>query len=126
MRKLIYATAAAGLVFIAAPAPAHADAKTKDGKVGLSVYGTGLRVDSVGAHIDGHGTGVRARLITYTPQGYRSELTGWKDATPISAALTKMSMVSWKWKGGKKFSHNTKLCVEFNHAQGEPCARIHR
>ncbi|MER7734740.1 hypothetical protein ABTX80_27985 [Streptomyces erythrochromogenes] len=74
--------AATGLVFVVAPTPAHADAKAKDGKVGLSVYGKGPRVDSVGAHVDGHGTGVRARLITYTPQGYRSELTGWKDATP--------------------------------------------
>ncbi len=79
---------------------------------------------------DGHGTGVRARLITYTPKGYRSELTGWKDATPVTAAMTKLSTVGWKWKGGKKggkkFPHGTKLCVEFNVVQGEPCAVIHR
>ncbi|MGW8782608.1 hypothetical protein ACWGNM_31725 [Streptomyces sp. NPDC055796] len=51
--------------------PSHADAKAKDGKVGLSVYGKGLRVDEVGARMEGHGAGVRARLITYTPKGYR-------------------------------------------------------
>lgn len=66
MRKTIYMMTAAALVFAAVPA--HADAKATDGKVGLSVYGKGLRVDTVGAHIDGHGTGVRARLITYTPR----------------------------------------------------------
>ncbi len=79
MRKTIYVLTAAALVFAAAPA--HANAKASDGKVGLSVYGKGLRVDDVGAHMEGHGTGVRARLITYTPKGYRSELTGWKGAT---------------------------------------------
>ncbi|MBT1186628.1 hypothetical protein HET69_22140 [Streptomyces sp. CJ_13] len=124
MRKTIYAVTAAAVVFGAAPA--HADAKARDGKVGLSVYGKGLRVDDVGAHMEGHGTGLRARLITYDPDGYRSALTGWKDATPVSAALTKLSTVGWKWKGGKKFAHGTKLCVEFNIVQGEPCAVIHR
>lgn len=124
MRKTIYALTAAALLFGAAPA--HANAKASDGKVGLSVYGKGLRVDDVGAHMEGHGTGVRARLITYDPDGYRSALTGWKDATPVSAALTKASIVGWKWKGGKKFAHGTKLCVEFNVVQGEPCAVIHR
>ncbi|MBT2546558.1 hypothetical protein J7E99_39400 [Streptomyces sp. ISL-44] len=124
MRKTIYALTAAAL--LVAVTPAHADGKAKDGKIGLSVYGKGLRVDDVSAHMDGHGTGVRARLITYTPQGYRSQLTGWKDATPVSAAMTKLSTVSWKWKGGKKFADNTRLCVEFNVVQGEPCAVIHR
>ncbi|MFJ2598738.1 hypothetical protein [Streptomyces erythrochromogenes] len=125
MRKTIHALTAAALVFAAAPA--HADAKASDGRVGLSVRGKALRVTSVGAHMDGHGTGVRARLITYTPEGYRSELTGWKDATPVSAALTRMSMVSWKWAGkGRAFEHGTKLCVEFNIVAGEPCAVIHR
>ncbi|MFF3215727.1 hypothetical protein ACFYYB_34510 [Streptomyces sp. NPDC002886] len=124
MRKTIYALTAAALVFAASPA--HADAKAQDGKVGLSVRGKGLRVDDVGAHFEGHGTGVRARLITYDPDGYRSTLTGWKDATPVSAALTKGSIVGWKWKGGKKFAHGTRLCVEFNIVQGEPCAVIHR
>ncbi|MFE2857381.1 hypothetical protein ACFXJO_40470 [Streptomyces lavendulae] len=124
MRKTIYTLTAAALVFAAAPA--HADAKASDGKVGLSVRGKGLRVDDVGAHMEGHGTGVRARLITYTPQGYRSELTGWKDATPVTAALTKLSSVGWTWKGGKRFPGGTKLCVEFNIVPGEPCAVIHR
>ncbi|MFK0238616.1 hypothetical protein [Streptomyces vinaceus] len=124
MRKMIYALTAAALVFAAAPA--HADARAKDGKVGLSVYGKGLRVDEVGAHMEGHGTGVRARLITYTPKGYRSELTGWKDATPVSAAMTKLSTVGWTFKGGRKFAQGTKLCVEFNVVQGEPCAVIHQ
>lgn len=124
MRKTIYALTAAALVLAAAPA--HADAKAKDGKLGLSVYGKGLRVDEVGAHMEGHGTGVRARLITYTPKGYRSELTGWKDATPVSAAMTRLSMVGWTFKGGRKFAQGTKLCVEFNVVQGEPCAVIHR
>ncbi len=66
MRKTIYMLTAAALVFAAAPA--HANANASDGKVGLSVYGKGLRVDDVGAHMEGHGTGVRARLITYTPK----------------------------------------------------------
>ncbi|GHD80046.1 MULTISPECIES: hypothetical protein [Streptomyces] len=124
MRKTIYAVTVAAVVFAAAPA--HANAKAKDGQVGLSVYGKGLRVEEVGAHMQGHGTGVRARLITYDPDGYRSAFTGWKDATPVSAALTKLSTVGWKWKGGKKFAHGTRLCVEFNVVQGEPCAVIHR
>ncbi|MFC6134722.1 hypothetical protein [Streptomyces spororaveus] len=124
MRKRIYMLTAAALVFAAAPA--YADAKAEDGRIGLSVYGKGLRVNDVGAHMEGHGTGVRARLITYTPKGYRSELTGWKDATPVTAALTKLSTVGWKWKGGKTFPHGTKLCVEFNTVSGEPCAVIHR
>ncbi|MFE2879200.1 hypothetical protein ACFXG6_32910 [Streptomyces roseus] len=124
MRKMIYALTAAALVFAAAPA--HADAKAKDGKVGLSVYGKGLRVDEVGAHVEGHSTGVRARLITYTPKGYRSEITGWRDATPVSAAMTRLSTVGWTFKGGRKFAQGTRLCVEFNVMQGEPCAVIHR
>lgn len=40
--------------------------------------------------MDGHGTGLRGRLITYTPDGHRSELTGWKDATPVSTAMIKL------------------------------------
>ncbi|MGR4877944.1 hypothetical protein ACIPUC_00670 [Streptomyces sp. LARHCF249] len=124
MRKTIHMLTAAALVAVAAPA--RADAKASDGKVGLSVYGKGLRVDDVGAHLEGHGTGVRGRLITYMPKGYRSELTGWRDATPVTAALTKLYTVGWKWKGGKNFPHCTKLCVEFNVVQGEPCAVIHR
>ncbi|MFI8106683.1 hypothetical protein [Streptomyces sp. NPDC086023] len=84
MRKTIYVMTAAAVLLAAAPA--HADAKARDGKVGLSVRGKGLRVDQAGGYMDGHGTGVRARLITYTPDGYRSALTGWKDATPVSQA----------------------------------------
>ncbi|MFD9336606.1 hypothetical protein ACFWBF_19705 [Streptomyces sp. NPDC060028] len=72
---------------------------------GDTVYA--VRCDDVGARMEGHGTGVRARLITYDPDGYRSKLTAWKDATPVSAALTKASMVGWTWKGGKKFAHGT-------------------
>ncbi|MFD9297728.1 hypothetical protein ACFWB1_21845 [Streptomyces goshikiensis] len=106
--------------------PAYADAKAKDGKVGLSVKGRGLRVDRVGGAMDGHGTGVRARLITYTPEGYRSELTGWRDATPVTAALTKLSTVGWRWKGGREFADGTRLCIEFNLVQGEPCAVVHQ
>ncbi|MGW5342879.1 hypothetical protein [Streptomyces sp. NPDC004050] len=106
--------------------PAHADAKAHDGKIGLSVRGNGLRVDQAGGYMEGHGTGVRARLITYSPAGYRSELTGWKDATPVSAAMTKLSDVNWRFKGGRRFAHGTKLCIEFNVVQGEPCAVIHR
>ncbi|MER6782991.1 MULTISPECIES: hypothetical protein [unclassified Streptomyces] len=69
---------------------------------------------------------MRARLITNTPKGYRPELTGWKDATPVSAAMTRLSRVGWKFKGGRKFAQGAKLCVEFNVVQGEPCAVIHR
>lgn len=55
MRKTIYVMRAAALVFAAAPA--HADAKAKDGRVGLSVRGKGLRVDNVGAHMKATGPG---------------------------------------------------------------------
>ncbi|WP_328741021.1 hypothetical protein OHA91_38580 [Streptomyces erythrochromogenes] len=61
---MIHVLTAAAVVFAAAPA--HADVKAGDGRVGLSAWGEGLRVSSVGAPMDGHGTGVRARLITYT------------------------------------------------------------
>ncbi|MGW8782607.1 hypothetical protein ACWGNM_31720 [Streptomyces sp. NPDC055796] len=40
--------------------------------------------------------------------------------------MTKLSTVGWKFKGGKRFAQGTKLCVEFNIVQGEPCAVIHR
>ncbi|MFE4205449.1 hypothetical protein ACFRSX_31060 [Streptomyces goshikiensis] len=106
--------------------PAHADATARDGRIGLSVRGKGLTVTRASGHLDGHGTGVRARLIGYTPAGYRSELTGWKDATPVSAAMTKISAVGWEWKGGRRFADGSKLCVEFNSVEGEPCAVIHR
>ncbi|MER6781959.1 MULTISPECIES: hypothetical protein [unclassified Streptomyces] len=69
---------------------------------------------------------MRARLIAYTPKGFRWERTGWEDATPVSAAMTKLSTVGWKFKGGRKFTQGTKLCVEFKVVQGEPCAVIHR
>ncbi|MFF4104344.1 hypothetical protein [Streptomyces sp. NPDC001903] len=65
-------------------------------------------------------------VSTYTPKGYRSELTGWKDATPVSAAMTKLSTVGWTFKGGRKCAQGTKLCVEFNVVQGESCTVIHR
>ncbi|MEW2374250.1 hypothetical protein AB0940_33585 [Streptomyces sp. NPDC006656] len=123
MRKTIYTMTAAALLLSAAPA--HANARAQDGKVHLWVQGKGLRVDDASGFIDGHGTGVRGRLITYTPEGYRSALTGWKDATPVTAALTKISDVGWTFKGGKKFTKGTKLCIEFNVVQGEPCAVIH-
>lgn len=55
----------------------------------------------------------------------RSELTGWKDATPVSAAMTQLSTVGRTLKGGRKFAQGTKLCVKFNVVQGE-CAVIHR
>lgn len=123
MRKTIYALTAAALLLAATPA--HANARAEDGKVGLSVRGKGLRVDDVAASTEGHRAGLRARLITYDPDGYRSKLTGWKGATPVTGGLTKISVVGWKWKGGKKFAHGTRLCVEFNVVEGEPCAVIH-
>ncbi|MEV0990941.1 hypothetical protein [Streptomyces sp. NPDC049949] len=124
MRKMIYALAAVAVMVAAAPA--QADAKAEDGRVGLSVRGKGLRVDSVGAHMEGHGTGVQARVVSYSPRGVRSVVTDWKDATPVSAAMTKLSTVGWSWKGGKRFADRTRLCVEFNAVSGQPCVVIHR
>ncbi|WP_276611548.1 hypothetical protein [Streptomyces sp. A1547] len=40
--------------------------------------------------------------------------------------MTKMPLVWWQWKGGKKFAHGTRLCVEFNTVWSQPCVVLHR
>ena len=118
-------TAAVALLFLAcATAPAHADATVTDGKVGLSVKGKGLSVKRAGGWMDGHGTGVRARLYTVY-SGERNDLTAWKDATPVTVGMTKFSDVDWNLKG-RSFPDGSWLCIEFNRADGAPCAEIHR
>lgn len=122
--KHMTAVAVAFLSLACATAPAHANATVTDGKVGLSVKGNGISVKRAGGWMDGHGTGVRARLYTVY-QGSRTDITKWKDATPITAGMTKFSMVDWNLKG-RRFQDGTWLCVEFSKADGTPCAQIHR
>ncbi|WP_033328669.1 hypothetical protein [Streptomyces yerevanensis] len=118
-------TAAAAFLFLAcATVPAHADARVTDGKVGLSVKGEGLSVKRAGGWMEGHGTGVRARLYTVY-KGQRTDITRWKDATPVTAGMTKFSKVDWNLKG-RSFWDGTWLCVQFNKTDGAPCAKIHR
>jgi hypothetical protein len=102
--------------------PANADATVKDGKVGLSVKGNGLSVRRAGGWMDDLGTGVKGRLYTVY-QGERTNLTRWKDATPITYGTVKMSSVDWKMH--RNFPAGTWLCIEFNRASGTPCAKIH-
>jgi hypothetical protein len=118
-------TAAAAFLFLAgASAPAQADATVTEGKVGLSIQGDGLSVKRAGGWMDGHGTGVRARLYTVY-KGKRTDITKWKDATPVTAGATKLSNVDWNLKR-RSFRNGTWLCIEFNSADGTPCAKIHR
>ena len=107
-----------------ATAPAHADATIEKGKVGLSVTGKGLSVKRAGGWMDGHGTGVRARLYTVY-KGEETDLTGWKDATPVTAGVTQFSSADWNLKG-RSFGDGTWLCIQVNRADGTPCAKIHR
>lgn len=73
--------------------------------------------------MDGHDTGVRARLYTVY-KGTRTNITRWKDATPVSAGLTKFSDVDWPLH--RRFPDGAWLCIEVNRADGAPCAQIHR
>ncbi|MFE3603433.1 hypothetical protein [Streptomyces sp. NPDC059142] len=123
MKKLIYTVAAAALL-ASAGSPAHADASVREGKVGLSVKGTGLTVSRAGGSMDGHAADVRGRLYAVRPDGSRYAVTGWKAATPVSAGLTRLSSVDWKLN--RTFRQNTRLCIQFTRASGTPCARIHR
>jgi hypothetical protein len=124
MKRITYAAAAAFLALSGAATPAHADATVEDGKVGLIVKGKGLKVNRAGGWMDGHGTGVRARLYAVY-QGSRTDVTGWKDATPVTAGLTRFSDVDWNLKG-RTFRHGTWLCIEFNKTDHTPCAKIRR
>ncbi|GGZ92305.1 hypothetical protein GCM10010344_70030 [Streptomyces bluensis] len=118
-------TAAAAFLFLACAAvPANADATVTEGKVGLSVKGKGLSVKRAGGWMDGHGTGVRGRLYTVY-RGERTDITRWKDATPVTAGRTKLSSVDWNLKG-RSFRDGTWLCIQVNRADGTPCAKIHR
>lgn len=122
MKRMITA-ALAVLALAVTVVPAHADATVKDGKVSLSVKGHGLTVKRAGGWTDSLGTGVRARLYTVR-QGERHILTRWKDATPITYGAVRMSNIDWKLN--RRFPTGTWLCIEFNHADGAPCAQIHR
>ncbi|MFI0772953.1 hypothetical protein ACH4TQ_50280 [Streptomyces sp. NPDC021218] len=124
MKKMIWTAVATVCALVGPACPAHADAIVKKGKVGLSVKGNGLSVDRAGGWMDGHGTGVRARLYT-VHGGVRADITRWKDATPVSAGARKLSNVGWNFKG-RKFSNGTWLCIEFNKSGSRPCAKIHR
>ncbi|MET7684516.1 hypothetical protein [Streptomyces sp. NPDC005423] len=123
MKRMITA-ALAVLALVATAAPAHADATVRDSQVNLSVMGKGLMARHAGGWIDHLGTGVRARLYTTGPGGRRHVLTRWKDATPLTYGLARMSTVDWKLN--RRFGAGTWLCIEFNHADGTPCAHIQR
>lgn len=123
MKKMIYVGIAAVLL-AGTSTPASASTTVEDGDVGLVVKGKGLKVDRAGGWMDGHGTGVKARLYAIYPEGGHYDVRGWKDATPVSAGGTKFSDVDWKLN--KKFKHGTRLCIQFNKSDGIPCARIHR
>ncbi|MFJ2885486.1 hypothetical protein ACIO53_05560 [Streptomyces sp. NPDC087305] len=90
----------------------------------VSVKGSGLSVRHAGGWMDGHGTGVRARLYTVY-QGSRTDLTRWKDATPRTVGMTQFSDVDWNLHG-KRFSIGTWLCVQFKNFDDQPCAKIQR
>ncbi|MFF5306718.1 hypothetical protein ACFY5F_45925 [Streptomyces sp. NPDC013161] len=122
MRKTI-TVAAAALSLACLTAPAQADATITEGKVSLSVKGSGLSVRHAGGWMDGHGTGVQARLYTVY-QGSRTDLTRWRDATPRTFGMTQFSDVDWNLHG-RRFRNGTWLCVQFNKADDEPCAKIH-
>ncbi|KUO19163.1 hypothetical protein [Streptomyces dysideae] len=122
--KYLTTVAVVFLSLACATAPAHADASVKDGKVGLSVKGKGLSVKQAGGWMDGHGTGVRARLYTVY-KGQRADITRWKEATPVTAGTTQFSNVDWNLNG-RSFRNGTWLCIEFNKVDGTPCAKIHR
>ncbi|MET7684272.1 hypothetical protein [Streptomyces sp. NPDC005423] len=108
------------IALAATAAPAHADATVRDNQVSLSVTGKGLMVRHAGGWIDHLGTGVRARLCTTGPGGRRHILTRWKDATPLTSGLARVSMADWKLN--RRFGAGTWLCIEFNHTDGTPCA----
>lgn len=93
-------------------------------KVGLSVKGKGLSVNRASGWMDGHVTGVEARLYTVY-KGGRSNITDWKDTTPVSPAMTQFSNVDWNLKG-RTFPNGNWLCIEFDHTDDSPCAKIHR
>lgn len=124
MKYRLITPAVLALALVCTGPSAHADTTKMDGKVGLIVKGRGLSVKRVGGWMEGHGTGVRARLYT-VHQGRRTDITRWKDATPRSVGLDKFSDVHWDLKG-RRFASGTWLCVQFNQADGTPCARIHR
>ena len=122
MRKTI-TVAAAALSLACLTAPAQADATITEGKVSLSVKGSGQSVRHAGGWMDGHGTGVRARLYTVY-QGSRTDLTRWRDATPRTFGMTQFSDVDWNLHG-RHFRNGTWLCLQFNKSDDEPCAKIH-
>jgi hypothetical protein len=122
-RLITAAVSVFALAVMGSGAPAHADATVREGKVGLSVTGRGLRVQQAGGWMDGHGTDVRARLYTVY-KGARTDVTRWKAATPRTVGITRFSTVDWKLN--RRFTHGTWLCIQFNRTGGAPCAQIHR
>ncbi|MGM9470256.1 hypothetical protein [Streptomyces murinus] len=115
--------AAAALTLASVAAPAHANADITEGKVSLNVQGHGLRVQRADGWMDGHGAGVRARLYTVY-KAERTELTGWKAARPRTAGSQRFMQATWKLN--RSFPQGAWLCVQFNKADGNPCAQIHR
>ncbi|MFJ8387746.1 hypothetical protein ACIQ9Q_25115 [Streptomyces sp. NPDC094438] len=69
-------------------APPHANATVEEGRVGIHVWGHGLRVDSVDGYMAGHGTGVRPQLYAFAADQRRNEVTNWKDAIRHTWGLT--------------------------------------
>lgn len=124
MKKTLPAVLASSVLALYT-APTHANATIEDGRVGIHVRGSGLRVGTVDGYMDGHD--VRAQLYAFAAGSTPYNVTRWKNATRRSWGLTKTSTVSWAWKGGRTFDDGRRLRIVFNKAPGEnPCAVIHR
>ncbi|MCX4673619.1 hypothetical protein OG453_44495 [Streptomyces sp. NBC_01381] len=89
----------------------------------ISVRGKKLHVASAGGSMDGHVNGTKGRLYSVY-KGNRYAVTRWKMAKFASAGMTKFAYVDWKLN--KRFYNGEWLCIEFNKANGTPCAKIHR
>ncbi|MER8009633.1 hypothetical protein [Streptomyces sp. NPDC094149] len=126
MRRKIITLAAAALVVVGMTAPAHADATVGDGRVHLVVEGDGMSVTRVSGWMDGHGTRVQARLYkVYNHQA--SDVVGWRNATWRSYGGREFFGVSWNWEQRPHhYANGTWLCIQFNRADGAPCAKIKR
>ncbi|MEU5445815.1 hypothetical protein [Streptomyces griseofuscus] len=115
--------AAAVLALVGVAGPAHADADVTDGRVSLTVHGHGVRVDRVDGWLTGRHPGARARLYTVY-QGSRTDLTAWKRARVRSAGRQRIMQATWT--PHRRLPQGAWLCVQYDGADGDPCARIHR
>ncbi|WP_344033194.1 hypothetical protein [Streptomyces luteireticuli] len=113
----------AALLAGAAP-EASADADVRERPVGLTVRGKALFVDRAVASVDGHHADTRGRLVAVGPDGYEHTVRGWTYGQPVSAGMTRLTIVIWRV--GRRFEPGTQLCAEFAAADARACAVIHR